>query len=299
MLDRRQFLRWTGTLAAGTWLGGSFLRTAGAGNATVVAGAGPYGDLLPPDANGIMLPPGFSSRLLADASLVVPGTSYTWHVLPDGGAVFPQDDGYVYTSNSEFPFPGSAGVGALRFDWDGNVVDAYPILTGTFMNCAGGASTNNTWLSCEENPNGQVWECDPTGVAAAVARPKMGVFQHEAVAFDPNSPATYYLTEDVPDGGFYRFTATAVGDLSDGTLEIAQVTDDGSGGPGGDVTWHAVPDPEGGSADPTRYQIAAATPFAGGEGIVYARGIFYFTTKGDHRVWAYDPATQKICVAGS
>ena len=59
-MKRREFLRSSGVFLAGAWLGGSFLRTAHAGNATIVAGAGPYGPLQAADANGIMLPPGFS-----------------------------------------------------------------------------------------------------------------------------------------------------------------------------------------------------------------------------------------------
>ena len=50
-------------------------------------GAGsPYGELLAPDANGIMLPPGFTARVVARAGEVVPGTKYAWHQFPDGGA---------------------------------------------------------------------------------------------------------------------------------------------------------------------------------------------------------------------
>jgi hypothetical protein len=83
-----------------------------------------------------MLPKGFTSRILAVTGSLVEGTTYPWHPAPDGGAVFPQDDGgWVYTSNSEIPVGG--GAGALRFGPDGEVVDAYRILTGTNQNCAG------------------------------------------------------------------------------------------------------------------------------------------------------------------
>lgn len=292
-MKRRDFLRSSGVLMAGAWLGGSFFRTAHAGGAAIVTGPGPYGPLQAPDANGIMLPAGFSSRVLAQGGFPVGTTGYTWHGFPDGGATFSVPGGYVYVSNSEIPLNG--GCGALRFDNDGNVLDAYSILSGTNTNCAGGATLWGTWLSCEEAGFGFVWECDPLGGPATV-HPGMGAFAHEAVAQDPNAPLRFYLTEDQSTGGFYRFTTDVFGDLSSGLLEIAEVVPTG-GGPGGDVVWHEVPDPDRDvDPTPTRDQVAEASPFDGGEGIVWARGQFYFTTKGDNRVWAYDPVAETICV---
>jgi len=61
------------------------------------------------------------------------------------------------------------------------------------------------------------------------------------------------------------------------------------------VVWREVPDPttaETGAT--TRSQIVDATKFNGGEGIWYAGGILYFTTKGDRKVWSYDVATERI-----
>ena len=50
-----------------------------------------------PDENGLLLPAGFTSELLAVGGETVPGTSYRWHPFPDGGACFPVDDGgWVY-----------------------------------------------------------------------------------------------------------------------------------------------------------------------------------------------------------
>ena len=69
---------------------------------------GPLGE---PDANGVRLPEGFTSRILATTGEVVAGTGYAWPVSPDGGAVFPQDDGgWVYTSNCEDPVVGGAAM---------------------------------------------------------------------------------------------------------------------------------------------------------------------------------------------
>jgi secreted PhoX family phosphatase len=192
-------------------------------------------------------------------------------------------------SNSEF-VPG--GAGALRFDADGNVVDAYAILQNTIINCAGGATPYGTWLSCEETPSGRVFECDPSGENAAVERPALGVFQHEAVAYDPVRHHLY-LTEDAGDGRLYRFvpeTLNAAGfaDLAAGRLEVAQVLDDGG------VIWHELSDPTG--ATPTRQQVAESTAFRGGEGIAYFDNVIYFSTKGDNRVWAYNLESETISV---
>ena len=70
---------------------------------------------------------------------------------------------------------------------------------------------------------GQVYECDPFGIQQARVRPALGTFKHEAAAVDTVNQCLY-LTEDVPDGGFYRFRPTnGLPDLSEGQLEIASV----------------------------------------------------------------------------
>jgi uncharacterized protein len=250
-------------------------------------GPGPYGSLAgrAADENGIILPEGFRSRLLAQGGRVVPGTDYEWHVFPDGGATFAHDDGgWSYVSNSEVP--GGGGVGALRFDADGEVVGATRILDGTSTNCAGGPTPWGTWLSCEETPDGRVWECDPTGRRQAEVRPALGTFKHEAVAVDPDGERLY-LTEDEPDGRFYRFTPASYPELSEGVLEVAVVADDAT------VTWREVPNPT--EIDtPTRQQVPDSTAFDGGEGIWFDTGVVYFTTKGDNVVRGYHVADARM-----
>jgi len=249
-------------------------------------GEGPYGPLQEPDANGLMLPEGFTSRVVAMSTLPVVPSAYVWHIFPDGGATYPTDDGgWIYVSNSEVPEIG--GAGAVRFTKDGDIADAYPILSGTSTNCAGGPTPWGTWLSCEETDTGQVWECDPAGVRPAEVRPSMGTFSHEAAAIDPKGKQVY-LTEDTGDGRFYRFTPHAYPSLATGTLEAARVIDLKAvlAGETSAVTWLPIGDPTAAAA-PTRHQQPNSTAFDGGEGCWYDANTIYFTTKGDNRVWIY------------
>ena len=291
MLRRREFLR-TGLLGAGALTFGPTFWSEALAGSPATPGPGPYGPLQPPDANGIMLPAGFKSRIVAQGNQPVPGTTYPWHIFSDGQATYATaDGGFILVSNSEHPGPGSGGASAIRFRGDGSVADAYRILSGTQTNCAGGGTPWGTWLSCEEHDGGRVWECDPTGQDAAVARPAMGVFSHEAVAVDPGGKRVY-LTEDNGEGGFYRFTPARYPDLSSGVLEIARAGEPGQTTNGGKVAWLKVPDPSAAST-PTRQQVPA-TRFRRGEGIWFDSGIVYVATTGDHRIYAYDTGTGVI-----
>ena len=277
-----------------------------------------------PDANGLLLPEGFSSRVIAQSAMNAGGMLMPLPFFPDGASTFPDPQapgGWIHVVNSEvpnlnglvgltgLPLPSltipslpllSGGVYAFRFDPQGNLTSAYPLLTGSSTNCAGGTTPWGTWISCEEIENGTSFEVHPLGqgsidgVSYPVRLDSLGIFQHEAAALDPANRHVY-LTEDQGDGRFYRLVAedrrpwdgSVKIDLTRGRLQVAQVLGDDPAATRA-VLWHDVPNPLGGSSEPTRAQVAASTPFDGGEGCFYREGIVYFTSKGDNRVWAYD-----------
>jgi hypothetical protein len=57
----------------------------------------------------------------------------------------PNQGGWVYVSNSEGPYEGAGGAGAISFDKYGNVLEYKMILENTTSNCGGGQSPFNTW----------------------------------------------------------------------------------------------------------------------------------------------------------
>lgn len=262
-------------------------------------GPSPYGPLGSPDANGLRLPAGFRSRVVARGQQPVGLTGYVWHLFSDGAATYGTGDGgWILVSNSEVPTPvdlpidvgnpGEGGASAIRFDPKGRIVDAYRILADTSSNCAGGRTPWGTWLSCEETDAGRVWECDPTGAREAVVHPALGVFSHEAAAVDRRT-GFVYLSEDDGEGCFYRFKPRRTGDLSAGVLQVALV------GPRGGVTWKRVPDPSA-ATTPTRDQVPGATRFRRGEGLWFDAGFVYLATTGDSRIWAYNTRRARMRV---
>ena len=95
-----------GTAVASAVLSGSASAATGV---AVLASAvppvpGPYGSLegRRPDGNGLVLPEGFSSRIVAVGGTGVGATDYTWPLFPDGkGTVATPDGGWILACNHE------------------------------------------------------------------------------------------------------------------------------------------------------------------------------------------------------
>ena len=142
---------------------------------------------------------------------------FVWHTLCDGGASFVKKDaagqptgGWIYTSNSEVLGAPQGGCSSISFNADGEVDDAFTILSNTQQNCAGGISPWDTWISGEEHGTGLMWECDPYNPSQGIAKPALGYFAHEACAIDwRDGKEAVYLTEDAGSGRFYKFVPNA------------------------------------------------------------------------------------------
>lgn len=280
-VSRRSVLRWAGS-AGSLAVAAAFTQACTPGPSTAAEA----------DQNGVVLPPGFSSRIIARGGEPIGSTGTTMRIFPDGAATFVDAavaGGWYLVVNHEVP-GGGGGVTSLRMAADGTVVEASSICDHTSLNCAGGATPWGTWLSGEEWDGGYIWECDPTGAAPAQRRAGLGAFKHEAAAVAQDDRV--YLTEDRPDGALYRFTPTTPGDLSEGVLEVAT----GPGAPG-PVTWVPVPNPEPAVLQtPCRRQVPDTLVFDGGEGIATDGASVWFTTKGDDRVWEYDTAAGTVAL---
>lgn len=290
-MQRRSFLKGgLAASAAAAVMGQGFWQQAFA--APAVPGVGPYGPLsATPDANGLFLPPGFTSRIVGVSGQPVTGTSYTWHGAPDGGATYAHPDGsWTYVSNCE-QTPG--GAGSITFAADGAIIGARRILDGTRNNCAGGPTSWGTWMSCEETGTGYVFDCDPLGSPeSAVRLDALGQRAHEATAVDAIGKIIY-TTEDHGTSRFYRWvpaewTGLRPNFAAGGQLQALQA-DLGAAllGPT-PVTWVEVSDIS------TGYRGGDSSSFARGEGCWIDGQVVYFCTTSDSVVWAVDGVNQTI-----
>lgn len=193
-------------------------------------------------------------------------------------------------------------------------------LAGTLVNCSGGVTPWNSWLSCEEvfqNPSfvlakrhGYVFEI-PASAEQKVVKPvplkAMGRFVHETIAVDPRTNIIYQ-TEDQLDGLVYRFLPAHPGYLEEGgRLQCLSIDKhpqmdtrnwDEQRVKQGDilpVRWIDLED-----VDPQKDKLRiqgfedGAALFASGEGMDYIDGTVYFAcTNGGPikagQIWRYIP----------
>ncbi|MFJ9793307.1 translocation protein TolB [Streptomyces globosus] len=267
-MKRRVFLRAAAIGAAAAGAGAVLAAGTAHAASAVQPGPGPYGELLPPDANGLRLPAGFTSRVVARAGQAVPGTAYTWHTAPGPGGVVPDGTGWIYVSHSEH-----GGASALRFSSGGTVTGAHRVDTGSTAPTLGTAMPGGGWLVGERVTGGYAYEADPRGVKAPVRRPEQGRFKRGGLTYD--GAGTLLMTEDEPDGGVYQmFNATLYAWTSPaGTSQIRTAR---------------VPDPSA-AATPVRRQLADQVRFDRPGTPAAANTVSYYVpTRGDSRIHRVD-----------
>jgi uncharacterized protein len=151
-------------------------------------------------------------------------------------ATLPKDKVFDFTPDGRPKFGGTT---TLIYDLDARrLVRDHLSLAGTTANCAGGATPWGSWLTCEETlekagahvnrDHGWVFEVPSRakGLVTPVPLKAMGRFVHEAAAVDPKT-GVVYLTEDRPDGLFYRFLPERKGRLAEGGRLQALALKDG------------------------------------------------------------------------
>lgn len=80
------------------------------------------------------------------------------------GVITSDNGSWYYVSNAEVS---RDNVGSMEFDAKGNVVGYQMVLKGTSVNCGGGRTPWNTWISGEEHSSGRLWQVDPNGLRPA------------------------------------------------------------------------------------------------------------------------------------
>ena len=343
-IERREFLRETlaatGAAAIIPGLHGLNL-VASNGRVNAPRGNGGYGALAPvadlrDGVERIALPEGFQYRSFSPAGEIMDDNNRV-PLAHDGMGVFNMPNGkFRLVRNHEDrngPNNGSAAIDANAYDNRAGAgcttLEINPFTrelerhflsqNGSIVNCAGGVTPWQSWITCEETNAGvssgwakQHGYCFDVPAAAdstvpAVAIPSMGRFSHEAIAVDPATWIVYETEDNGNSSGFYRFIPNTRGVLADGgRLEMLAVV----GAPGYSTITNQVrgtalqtawvpianPDPPGTSSTAVFNQGLAlgGARFARLEGCWAGNGAIYFdATSGGNagrgQVWEFRP----------
>ena len=301
------------------------------------------GPLRPDPGRLLDLPEGFDYRVVSRAGdtmadgLQVPRAH-------DGMAAFAGDDGrVVLVCNHEMPptkpeysafgtafsdlpdavkervydhgggtSPGAGGTTTTIYNpANGDIERQHLSLAGTEINCAGGPTPWDSWLSCEEcfeqpgtsfmsgrvvtrdEPHGYVFEvpANETGLVEPLPIEAMGRFEHEACAVHEAS-GIVYMTEDRYHSLFYRYIPKVPGQLLEGgrlqalaivgkpSLQTHNWSSDRALETGNALATHWIDLSDVNPADNDlrlRGAAAGAATFARGEGLCLADDEFVFT----------------------
>lgn len=229
-----------------------------------------YGELFPTAAKNtgetfLKLPKGFEyNKIGPQGSPLADGRPTS--TLHDGMATFKLGRELRIVRNHEVaggqkPQPGSAIGASNHYDETAGggtttlvidpktrtIVRDFVSLSGTLINCSGGATPWGSWISCEETTLGQTIRVNSRGTnyggflkphgycfevfaaantnAPAIPLKALGRFEHEAVAVDPKS-GIVYMTEDYKTCGFYRFLPNKKKKLAEGgVLQMLAIKD--------------------------------------------------------------------------